>query len=468
MSTLVDKIWQEHVVAAGNEDEGDLIYIDMHLVQEVSSPQAFSGLSAKARKVRRPDLTLAMEDHNISTRTTEIESFELNSRLQVARLRDNCEEFGIELYSAGDESQGIVHVVGPQLGLSQPGMTIVCGDSHTSTHGAFGALAFGIGTSQVEHVLATQSVRAAPFKTLGIELTGTLAADVSAKDVILHIIAAIGISGGRGYVIEYFGEAISALSMEARMTICNMSIEAGARAGLIAPDEKTFAYLRERLDTSDHEFSQMKEYWAQWFTDSSSDYDRVISIDATSIAPTVTWGTNPGQSVGIRGVVPDAAAFTDPEAAASGTAALEYMDLLPGRAMKDISIDVAFIGSCTNGRIEDLRAAAQVIAGRRVAETVRMLIVPGSERVRLQAEAEGLHHIFIDAGADWRHAGCSMCLGMNDDRMTAGERSISTSNRNFPGRQGPGSRTHLGSPEMVAASAILGRLAEPRDLTEAS
>lgn len=463
MPTIVEKIWSDHVVEVGTPDQGDLLYVDMHLVQEVSSPQAFSGLREAGRKVRRPDLTLAMEDHNIPTRSTGLEAFASTSLKQVMRLRENCGEHGVRLFTTGDTEQGIVHVVGPQLGLTQPGMTIVCGDSHTSTHGAFGALAFDIGTSQVEHVLATQTLRIPRFKTMGIEVTGTLAAGVTAKDLILSVIQQIGVGGGRGYVIEYFGEAVRALSMEARMTVCNMSIEAGARAGLIAPDETTYAYLRDRLDVSDEEFAELRDYWAQWTTDDPSEYDAHVVIDADAIEPVVTWGTNPGQSVGIRSAVPDPAGLTD-GARVAAEKALKYMDLSAGTALKDIELDAVFLGSCTNGRIEDLRAAADVIRGHQVHEKVTMLVVPGSERVRLQAEEEGLDAVFKDAGAQWRHAGCSMCLGMNEDRLDPGARAVSTSNRNFEGRQGPGSRTHLASPAIAAASAVAGRIAEPNDL----
>lgn len=468
MATLVEKIWDAHVVQRGEPEEGDLLYVDMHLVQEVSSPQAFSGLKAHGRRVRRPDLTLAMEDHNIPTWLTALSAFAPDSLQQVNRLRENCAEHGITLYETGDQDQGIVHVVGPQRGLSRPGMTIVCGDSHTSTHGAFGALAFGIGTSQVEHVLATQALRIPRFQTLGIEVTGRLAAGVTAKDLILSIIRQIGVGGGRGYVVEYFGEAISALSMEARMTVCNMSIEAGARAGLIAPDETTFHYLQERMDLSEEEFARYREHWSKWRTDDRADFDRTVVIDGSALEPVVTWGTNPGQSAGIRAHVPRAADFASDADRAAAHKALAYMDLDEGRPLKEIGIDYVFIGSCTNGRIEDLRAAASVLDGRRVSDGVRMLVVPGSERVRMQAESEGLDQIFTRAGADWRHSGCSMCLGMNEDRLSAGVRSVSTSNRNFEGRQGPGARTHLASPVVAAASAVMGSIAEPSDLAAAA
>ena len=463
--TLAEKVWDAHVVRRA-EGEPDLLYIDLHLVHEVTSPQAFDGLRAAGRPVRRPDLTLATEDHNVPTFDIDKPIADPISRAQVEALRVNAAEFGVPIYSLGDAEQGIVHVVGPQLGLTQPGMTVVCGDSHTSTHGAFGALAFGIGTSEVEHVLATQTLPLKPFKTMAIEVEGPLPVGVTAKDVILRVIAEIGTGGGQGYVLEYRGEAIRALSMEARMTICNMSIEAGARAGLIAPDQTTFDYLegRDRAPQGD-EWDAAVAYWRTLVTDDDAQFDAVVRIDAATLAPFVTWGTNPGQGVPLSASVPSPDDYSDPSQRAAAEHALEYMGLRAGTPMKDIAVDTVFIGSCTNGRIEDLRAAAAVLEGRTVADGVTALVVPGSVRVRLAAEAEGLDKVFEAAGAQWRNAGCSMCLAMNADKVAPGERSASTSNRNFEGRQGPGSRTHLVSPQVAAATAVLGHLASPADLS---
>lgn len=462
--TLAEKVWQDHIVRQA-EGEPDLLYIDLHLVHEVTSPQAFDGLRAAGRPVRRPDLTLATEDHNIPTIDVDKPIADPVSRAQVEALRKNCADFGVPLYSLGNIEQGIVHVVGPQLGLTQPGMTIVCGDSHTSTHGAFGALAFGIGTSEVEHVLATQTLPLKPFKTMAINVEGELPEGVSAKDVILAVIAKIGTGGGQGYVLEYRGSAIRSLSMEGRMTMCNMSIEAGARAGMVAPDETTFEYVKGR----DHapkgeEWDAAVAYWRTLFTDPDATFDAEVTIDAASLSPFVTWGTNPGQGLPLSATVPSPDDAKDEVDRVAIERALEYMDLTPGTPLRDITIDTVFIGSCTNGRIEDLRVAADVLRGRTIADGLRLMVVPGSARVRLQAEAEGLDRVFIDAGAEWRGAGCSMCLGMNPDKLAPGERSASTSNRNFEGRQGPGGRTHLVSPAVAAATAVTGYLSSPADL----
>ena len=460
--TLAEKVWEDHVVrrAAG---EPDLLYIDLHLIHEVTSPQAFDGLRLTGRKVRRPDLTIATEDHNVPTLNIEKPIADPVSRLQVDTLRKNCEEFGVRIHSLGDVEQGIVHVVGPQLGLTQPGMTIVCGDSHTSTHGAFGALAFGIGTSEVEHVLATQTLPLNRFKTMAINVEGTLKPGVTSKDIILAIIAKIGTGGGQGYVLEYRGNAIRTLSMEARMTICNMSIEAGARAGLIAPDQTTFEYIKNRPHAPEN-WDEAVAYWKTLRSDDDARFDKEIFLDADELSPFVTWGTNPGQGVPLDGRVPDPATYSDTEERSAAQRALSYMDLVAGTPMRSIKIDTVFLGSCTNGRIEDLRSAAAIIKGRKVASSTRMMVVPGSARVRLQAESEGLDKIFIEAGAEWRSAGCSMCLGMNPDQLQPGERSASTSNRNFEGRQGKGGRTHLVSPLVAAATAIRGTLSSPADL----
>ena len=463
--TLAQKVWADHVVRHA-EGEPDLLYIDLHLVHEVTSPQAFDGLRSSGRAVRRPDLTLATEDHNVPTKDIMLPIVDPISRAQVDALRANCAEFGVPLYSLGSVEQGIVHVVGPQLGLTQPGMTVVCGDSHTSTHGAFGALAFGIGTSEVEHVLATQTLPLKPFKTMAITVDGTLPPGVTAKDITLAVIATIGTGGGQGYVLEYRGSAIRDLSMEGRMTLCNMSIEAGARAGMVAPDDTTFEYLKGRPRAPQGaDWDAAVAYWKTLPTDADALFDAEVVLDASSLAPFVTWGTNPGQGLPLSASVPSPADAKDEVDRAAIERALEYMDLTPGMPLKDINVDTVFVGSCTNGRIEDLRAVAAVLDGRKVASSVRMMIVPGSVRVKQQAEAEGLDAIFTASGADWRDAGCSMCLAMNPDKLAPGERSASTSNRNFDGRQGPGGRTHLVSPAVAAATAVAGHLASPADLT---
>ncbi|MCB0932753.1 MAG: 3-isopropylmalate dehydratase large subunit [Mycobacterium sp.] len=467
--TLPEKVWADHVVVAGSGSgaarEPDLIYIDLHLIHEVTSPQAFDGLRLAGRPVRRPDLTLATEDHNVPTVDIDKPIADPVSRTQVETLRRNCAEFGIRLHSMGDREQGIVHVVGPQLGLTQPGMTIVCGDSHTSTHGAFGALAMGIGTSEVEHVLATQTLPLRPFKTMAVNVDGQLPRGVTAKDIILAVIAKIGTGGGQGHVIEYRGSTIESLSMEGRMTICNMSIEAGARAGMVAPDETTYEFLRGRTYApTGADWDSAVAAWEMLRTDDGAEFDTEIYIDAATLSPFVTWGTNPGQGVPLSQSVPDPELMTSDADRQAAEKALAYMDLRPGTPMRDIAVDAVFVGSCTNGRIEDLRAVAEVLRGRRVADGVRMLIVPGSMRVREQAESEDLDEIFTAAGAEWRHAGCSMCLGMNPDQLAPGERCASTSNRNFEGRQGKGARTHLVSPAVAAATAVRGTLASPADL----
>ena len=460
--TLSEKLWDEHVVRSA-DGEPDLLYIDLHLLHEVTSPQAFEGLRLTGRTVRRPDLTLATEDHNVPTTPGPIT--DLVSRTQVETLRANCAEFGVRLFPMGDAEQGIVHVVGPQLGLTQPGMTVVCGDSHTSTHGAFGALAFGIGTSEVEHVLATQTLPLAPFKTMAVTVVGQLRPGVTAKDVILAVIASIGTGGGQGYVIEYRGAAIEAMSMEERMTVCNMSIEAGARAGMIAPDETTFAYLKGRPHAPrGADWDAAVAAWRELRTDDGATFDAEVVLDADALSPYVTWGTNPGQGSPLDAAVPNPADLADQGERHAAERALAYMGLTPGTALRDVPVDTVFVGSCTNGRIEDLRAAAGVLRGRRVASSVRMLVVPGSAKVRLEAEAEGLHEVFEAAGAQWRLPGCSMCLGMNPDTLAPGERSASTSNRNFEGRQGKGGRTHLVSPLVAAATAVRGTLSSPADL----
>ncbi|PKW19666.1 3-isopropylmalate dehydratase large subunit [Saccharopolyspora spinosa] len=463
--TLAEKVWEAHIVRRGEGHEPDLLYIDLHLVHEVTSPQAFEGLRLAGRPVRRPDLTLATEDHNVPTTGIDLPIADPVSRTQVDTLRKNCEEFGIRLHPMGDAEQGIVHVVGPQLGLTQPGTTVVCGDSHTSTHGAFGALAFGIGTSEVEHVLATQTLPLKPFKTMSINVEGALRPGVTSKDVILAVIAKIGTGGGQGYILEYRGEAIRQLSMEARMTICNMSIEAGARAGMIAPDETTFDYLEGRPHAPEGaEWDAAVEYWKTLRTDDDATFDAEVTLNADELTPFVTWGTNPGQGLPLGEQVPDPAQFVDEGERFAAEKALAYMGLTPGTPLREVSVDTVFLGSCTNGRIEDLRAAAEVLKGRKVAADVRMLVVPGSMKVRQQAESEGLHEVFTAAGAEWRSAGCSMCLGMNPDQLTPGERSASTSNRNFEGRQGKGGRTHLVSPLVAAATAVRGTLSSPEDL----
>lgn len=462
--TLAEKIWDDHVVRSV-PGEPDLLFIDLHLIHEVTSPQAFDGLRLAGRPVRRPDLTLATEDHNIPTTDLDKPIADLVSRTQVETLRRNAEEFGVRLHPMGDVEQGIVHVVGPQLGLTQPGMTIVCGDSHTSTHGAFGSIAFGIGTSEVEHVLATQSLSQARPKMMAVEVEGTLPEGTSAKDLILALITQESTGGGQGYIVEYRGEAIRALSMEERMTICNMSIEWGAKAGLVAPDDVTFEYLRGRDHAPQGEaWDEAVAYWRSLASDDDAFFDKVVHIDASTLGPFVTWGTNPGQGAPLTASVPDPESFEDATEREAAANALEYMGLTAGMPLRDIAVDTVFVGSCTNGRISDLRRAADIMRGRKVAEGTRMLVVPGSVRVRLQAQEEGLDAVFLEAGAEWRGAGCSMCLGMNPDQLTPGERSASTSNRNFEGRQGKGGRTHLVSPEVASATAVLGHLASPADL----
>ncbi|MEY2816116.1 MAG: hypothetical protein RJA78_692 [Actinomycetota bacterium] len=465
--TLAEKVWRDHLVVKGENGAPDLLYIDLHLVHEVTSPQAFDGLRLAGRRVRRPDLTIATEDHNTPTIDIDKPIADATSRTQIEALRHNAKEFGIRIHSLGDVDQGIVHVVGPQLGLTMPGITVVCGDSHTSTHGAFGALAMGIGTSEVEHVLATQTLPLKAFKTMAINVEGTLRPGVTSKDIILAVIAKIGTGGGQGYVLEYRGSAIRALSMEARMTICNMSIEAGARAGMVAPDETTFEYLKGRPHAPQgDDWDAAVEYWKTLPTDDGAVFDKEVFLDANTLDPFVTWGTNPGQGVSLNDAVPAPSDFADPNEKAAAERALEYMDLVPGTKMKDIKVDTVFLGSCTNSRIEDLRAAAAIIKGKKKAVGLRMMVVPGSARVRLEAEAEGLDKVFKDFGAEWRFAGCSMCLGMNPDQLAPGERAASTSNRNFEGRQGKGARTHLVSPLVAAATAIRGTLSAPGDLEE--
>ncbi len=468
--TLAEKVWDAHVVhqgaGQGEQREPDLLYIDLHLVHEVTSPQAFEGLRLAGRPVRRPDLTIATEDHNVPTTDIDKPIADLVSRTQVDTLRNNCAEFGIRLHSMGDVEQGIVHIIGPQLGLTQPGVTIVCGDSHTSTHGAFGALAFGIGTSEVEHVMATQSLSLRPFKTMAITVDGELPAGVTSKDLILAVIAQIGTGGGQGYVLEYRGSAIRALSMEARMTVCNMSIEAGARAGMIAPDQTTYDYLQGRPHAPQGvDWDAAVASWEQLGTDEDAVFDHEVHIDASALTPFVTWGTNPGQGLPLSASVPDPEQIVDEAKRVSAEKAIEYMGLTPGMALREVSVDTVFLGSCTNGRIEDLRAAATILQGRRVADGLRMLVVPGSMRVKALAEQEGLDQVFTAAGAEWRQAGCSMCLGMNPDQLAPGERAASTSNRNFEGRQGKGGRTHLVSPQVAAATAVRGTLSAPADLS---
>ncbi len=462
--TLAEKVWDEHVVRSA-EGEPDLLYIDLHLLHEVTSPQAFEGLRLAGRKVRRPDLTLATEDHNVPTLNIDKPIADPVSRTQVETLRKNAKDFGVRLHPLGDVEQGIVHVVGPQLGLTQPGMTIVCGDSHTSTHGAFGAIAFGIGTSEVEHVLATQTLMQAKPRTMAVTVNGSLPDGVTAKDLVLTLIAHTGTGGGQGYIVEYRGPAIEELSMEARMTICNMSIEWGAKAGLIAPDQTTFDYIEGRPEApKGADWDAAVEHWKTLVTDDDATFDKEIVLDASEMTPFVTWGTNPGQGVPLGASVPSPQDFSDEGDRIAAEKALEYMGLEAGTPMHDIKVDTVFVGSCTNGRIEDLRAAAEVIKGRKVAHDTRLLVVPGSVRVRLQAEEEGLDVVFKEAGGEWRGAGCSMCLGMNPDQLQPGERSASTSNRNFEGRQGKGGRTHLVSPLVAAATAVTGHLASPADL----
>ncbi|GEL24547.1 3-isopropylmalate dehydratase large subunit [Pseudonocardia sulfidoxydans NBRC 16205] len=466
--TLAEKVWDRHVVRKGEGQEPDLLYIDLHLVHEVTSPQAFDGLRLAGRPVRRPDLTIATEDHNVPTKDVELPIADPVSRTQVETLRRNCAEFGVDLYPMNHAEQGIVHIIGPQLGLTQPGMTVVCGDSHTSTHGAFGAMAFGIGTSEVEHVLATQTLPLKPFKTMAINVNsadGTLRPGVTSKDVVLAIIARIGTGGGQGYVLEYRGNVIENLSMEARMTICNMSIEAGARAGMIAPDQVTYDFIDGRDHAPKGEaWDAALADWATLRTDEGATFDAEVDIDGDALTPFVTWGTNPGQGLPLGENVPDPAAIVDENERVAAERAIDYMGLEAGMPLRDVRVDTVFVGSCTNGRIEDLRAAASVLDGRTLAKGVRMLVVPGSMRVRFQAEDEGLDKVFTAAGAEWRSAGCSMCLGMNPDQLEPGERSASTSNRNFEGRQGKGGRTHLVSPLVAAATAVRGTLSSPEDL----
>jgi 3-isopropylmalate/(R)-2-methylmalate dehydratase large subunit len=463
-STLSEKVWERHVVHRG-EGEPDLLYIDLHLIHEVTSPQAFDGIRLAGRQVRRPDLTVATMDHNVPTADIDQPVQDPISAKQMQVLAANCEEFGIRLYPMGDPGQGIVHVIGPEQGLTQPGLTIVCGDSHTSTHGAFGALAFGIGTSEVEHVLATQTLPQARPGTMAVTVEGDLPAGVTAKDVVLAIIGRIGTGGGIGSIIEYRGSAIRALSMEGRMTVCNMSIEAGARAGMIAPDDTTFEYLAGRAySPTGAAWETALDDWRSLVTDDGATFDKEVVIDAATLRPGVTWGTNPGQTVTIDDVVPAPDSFTDPVDREAAKLALQYMGLRAGTPMRDVAVDTVFIGSCTNGRIEDLRAAADVARGRKVRDGVRTLVVPGSMAVKAAAEAEGLDRVFTAAGFDWREAGCSMCLAMNPDKLAVGERCASTSNRNFEGRQGKGGRTHLVSPAVAAATAIAGHFATPDDL----
>ena len=465
--TLAEKVWDSHVVVPSENGKPDLLYIDLHLVHEVTSPQAFEGLRIENRPLRRLDLTIATEDHNTPTENIFSTIADITSRTQIETLRRNAAEFGMRIHPLGDKEQGIVHVVGPQLGLTMPGLTVVCGDSHTSTHGAFGALAFGIGTSEVEHVMATQTLPLARFKTMAINVEGTLKPGVTAKDIILAVIAQIGTGGGQGYVLEYRGSAIRSLSMEGRMTICNMSIEAGARAGMVAPDETTFEYVKGRPHApTGQDWDEAVAYWKTLPTDEGAVFDQEIYINADELEPFVTWGTNPGQGIPLSQDVPSPDDFEDENEKAAAARALEYMNLTAGTPMKDIPVDVVFLGSCTNSRIEDLRAAANIIRGRTMAPGVRMMVVPGSQKVRAQAEEEGLDKVFKDFGADWRFAGCSMCLGMNPDQLAPGERCASTSNRNFEGRQGKGGRTHLVSPLVAAATAVRGTLSSPSDLSD--
>ncbi len=466
--TLSEKVWDEHVVRSA-QGEPDLLFIDLHLIHEVTSPQAFDGLRLAGRPVRRPDLTLATEDHNVPTIDWDKPIADPVSRTQVETLRRNAEEFGVRLHPLGDIEQGIVHVVGPQLGLTQPGMTIVCGDSHTSTHGAFGAIAFGIGTSEVEHVLATQTLMQAKPKTMAVTVNGSLPDGVTAKDLVLTLITHTGTGGGQGYIVEYRGQAIEELSMEGRMTVCNMSIEWGAKAGLIAPDQTTFDYIEGRPEApKGADWDAAVAHWSSLVTDDDATFDEEIVLDAAQMTPFVTWGTNPGQGVPLGGTVPVPADFEDAGARVAAEKALEYMALEAGTPMREVKVDTVFVGSCTNGRIEDLRLAAEIIKGRTVDADTRLLVVPGSVRVRLQAEQEGLDVVFKEAGAEWRGAGCSMCLGMNPDQLAPGERSASTSNRNFEGRQGKGGRTHLVSVPVAAATAVRGTLSSPADLAPLS
>ena len=468
-TTLAEKVWADHLVRKGSDGAPDLLYIDLMLMHEVTSPQAFEGLRLAGRKPRHVDQLIATEDHNTPTVDIDRPNPDETSALQLSTLEKNCKDFGVRLCPLGDADQGVVHAFAPVLGLTQPGMTIVCGDSHTSTHGAFGAMAIGIGTSEVEHVMATQTLSLKPFKTMAVNIEGDLPKGVTAKDIILAIIAKIGTGGGQGHVIEYRGEAIKKLSMDARMTICNMSIEAGARAGMIAPDEVTFEYLKGRPHAPEGEmWDKAVEYWKTLKTDDDAVFDKEVTINAEDLEPYVTWGTNPGQGAPLGSAVPDPEHMADDNDKAAARRALEYMGLTAGTPLRDVRVDTVFVGSCTNGRIEDLRAVAGVLKGRRVADGVRMLVVPGSARVRLQAEAEGLGEVFEQAGAEWRLPGCSMCLAMNPDKLAPEERSASTSNRNFEGRQGKGGRTHLVSPQVAAATAIRGTLSSPADLEPVS
>jgi len=464
-STLAEKVWLRHVVRS-RDGEPDLLYIDLHLVHEVTSPQAFDGLRMAGRRVRRPDLTVATMDHNVPTTSLTEPLKDAVSARQIEVLAENCREAGIRLFPMGDANQGIVHIIGPELGLTQPGMTVVCGDSHTSTHGAFGALAFGIGTSEVEHVLATQTLPQQRPKTMAVEVDGELPAGTTAKDIVLAIIGLIGTGGGIGHVIEYRGSAIRALSMEGRMTVCNMSIEAGARAGMVAPDDTTFAYVEgRRFAPKGRQWESALEDWRSLVTDDGAVFDRHVHVDAASLAPHVTWGTNPGQVVRLDQSVPSPDSFSEPAQREAAQRALDYMGLSAGTPIKEVNVDTVFIGSCTNGRIEDLRAAASVLQGRTVAPGIRALVVPGSGQVKLQAEKEGIDAVFTKAGFEWRNPGCSMCLAMNPDKLAPGERCASTSNRNFEGRQGRGGRTHLVSPAVAAATAVAGHFASPEDLS---
>ncbi|MGA8724404.1 MAG: 3-isopropylmalate dehydratase large subunit [Acidimicrobiales bacterium] len=463
--TLSEKVWDRHVVHRGTDGEPDVLFVDLHLIHEVTSPQAFDGLRMAGRPVHRPDLTVATADHNVPTADIDKPVADPVSAKQLEVLATNCAEFGITCYPMGDANQGIVHIIGPEQGLTQPGMTVVCGDSHTSTHGAFGALAFGIGTSEVEHVLATQTLPQVRPATMAVDVDGALPEGVTAKDLVLAVIGTIGTGGGSGHVIEYRGAAVRGLSMEGRMTVCNMSIEAGARAGMVAPDDITFAYLEGR----DHapKGSEWEEALASWRslpTDDGATFAKQVSLDASSLVPYVTWGTNPAQVARIDGVIPEVDSFADPAERDAAARALDYMGLTAGIPLREISVDTVFIGSCTNARIEDLRSAAAVLAGRRVRSGLRALVVPGSHRVKAQAEAEGLDQVFVSAGFDWREPGCSMCLAMNPDKLAPGERAASTSNRNFEGRQGRGGRTHLVSPAVAAATAVAGHIADPSEL----
>jgi 3-isopropylmalate/(R)-2-methylmalate dehydratase large subunit len=464
MPTLLDKIWRDHLVLR-QEGQPDLLYADRHLVHEVTSPQAFAGLRAAGRKVRRPDLTFAVVDHIVPTDDLSEPLADAVADAQLKALRANCAEFGVSLLDMGDPRQGVIHVCMPELGLILPGQTVFCGDSHTATHGAFGALAFGVGTSEVEHLLATQTLAQQRPRTMAVRLDGELGPGVYAKDLILAVIGRLGVAGGTGHVIEYLGTAVSALTIEGRMTMCNMSVECGAKAGMVAPDEKTIAWLRGRpYAPSGDDFARAEAHWRTLASDAGARFDREVSLDAAAIGPQVTWGTNPGQVVELTGFVPDPASYRDEHERAAAARALEYMALKPGTAFKDVAVDCVFIGSCTNGRLEDLRAAAAVLGGRKVAPGVRALVVPGSGQVKAQAEAEGLDRIFQGAGFQWRLPGCSMCLAMNPDVLSAGERCASTSNRNFEDRQGRGGRTHLVSPASAAAAAVTGRLTDPREL----